>query len=185
MRDVPSVLARLLIRLPATPNFANLRNAARPDKTGAALAGDRGGAGPTDRGIHLADYSRMMFRPRNRSRFDRANRVDGSSPAQSAFCLLHNGSGGPRFMTMNAAEYVLLGGATRGGPDKLALTCAEERLTYGELLLRVGRFAAGLRAAGLGRLDRVAMLMLDTPDVVALHLATMAAGGIAGLRSGR
>jgi 3-hydroxybenzoate/4-hydroxybenzoate---CoA ligase len=105
--------------------------------------------------------------------------------ARIAICLLRNGSGGREFMTMNAAEYVLMGGIARGGADKLALASAEERLTYRELLLRVGRFAAGLRAAGLRRLDRVALLMLDTPDLVALHLATMAAGGIAIALSGR
>ena len=80
---------------------------------------------------------------------------------------------------MNAAEHVLLGGLRIAGFDKLAVVCTEESLTYGALTVRVSQFTAALRDAGLGPGDRVAMLMLDTPDLVALHLAVMAAGGVA------
>jgi 3-hydroxybenzoate/4-hydroxybenzoate---CoA ligase len=86
---------------------------------------------------------------------------------------------------MNAAEHVLRGGLAAAGADGLAIVGAQESLTYAGLIQRVGRLAAGLRAAGLRPGDRVALLMLDTPDLAALHLAVMAAGGIAVALSGR
>ena len=45
--------------------------------------------------------------------------------------------------------------------------------------MRVSRFAAALRESGLKPGDRVAILMLDHPDLVVLYLAIIAAGGIA------
>jgi benzoate-CoA ligase len=77
--------------------------------------------------------------------------------------------------SMNAAEVLLAAGLTA---DRHALICASETLTYAELAARVARFAAGLRRAGLQPGQRVALLMLDTPDLVALYLAAMAAGGV-------
>src|SRR5262245_40454071 len=44
---------------------------------------------------------------------------------------------------------------------------------------RVSQFATGLREAGVRPSDRVGMLMLDTPDLIALHLGAIAAGAIA------
>ncbi|MGB8069343.1 MAG: hypothetical protein WCF38_16905 [Pseudolabrys sp.] len=32
---------------------------------------------------------------------------------------------------MNAAEYVIMGGLGVAGPEKLAIVCGDERLTYG------------------------------------------------------
>ena len=52
-------------------------------------------------------------------------------------------------------------------------------MSYGELAVRVSRFAAALRKSGLNPGDRVAILMLDHSDLVALYLAIIAAGGIA------
>src|SRR5262245_27113806 len=80
---------------------------------------------------------------------------------------------------MNAAEYVLAGGLAVGGPDRPAIATAEECLTYGDLAARVGRFATALREAGIKPGDRVAILMLDHADLVALYLAVIAAGGVA------
>ena len=80
---------------------------------------------------------------------------------------------------MNAAEFVLAGGLAVGGPDTPAIVSADECLTYGDLVARVGRFAAALRDAGLRPDDRVVMLMLDHADLVALYLAVMATGGVA------
>src|SRR5450631_2489787 len=80
---------------------------------------------------------------------------------------------------MNAVEHCLLHGLAVSGADAPAIVSAGESLTYGALTARVGRFAAALRAAGVRPGDRVAMQMIDTPDVVALHLAVMAAGGVA------
>ncbi len=80
---------------------------------------------------------------------------------------------------MNAVEYGLLNGLRVAGPEHPALVSAEETLSYGALAARVAQFAAGLVAHGVCAGDRVAMLMRDTPDIVALHQAAMAAGGIA------
>src|ERR1041385_3132781 len=86
---------------------------------------------------------------------------------------------------MNAVEYCLLHGLKAAGPDHPALLSASETLTYGALAARVGQFAAGRREAGVAPNDRVGMLMLDTPDIIALHLGAMAAGAIAVAMSSR
>jgi benzoate-CoA ligase len=86
---------------------------------------------------------------------------------------------------MNAVEYCLLHGLKVAGPDHPALLSAGETLTYGALAGRVGQFAAGLREAGVVPNDRVGMLMLDTPDIIAMHLGAMAAGAIAVALSSR
>jgi acyl-coenzyme A synthetase/AMP-(fatty) acid ligase len=80
---------------------------------------------------------------------------------------------------MNAAEYVLAGGLAIVGPDKPAIVSGGGSVSYGELAVRVSRFAAALCDAGMNPGDRVAMLMLDHADLVALYLATIAAGGVA------
>ncbi len=80
---------------------------------------------------------------------------------------------------MNAVEYCLLHGLKVAGPEHPALLSAGETLSYGALAARVSQFAAGLRGEGVRPGDRVAMLMLDTPDIVAMHLAAMAAGAVA------
>jgi acyl-coenzyme A synthetase/AMP-(fatty) acid ligase len=86
---------------------------------------------------------------------------------------------------MNAVEYCLLHGLKVAGPDHPALLSAGETLSYGALAARVGQFAAGLREAGVVPNDRVGMLMLDTPDIIAMHLGAMAAGAIAVALSSR
>jgi benzoate-CoA ligase len=86
---------------------------------------------------------------------------------------------------MNAVEYCLLHGLKVAGAGHPALLSAGETLTYGALAARVSQFAAGLRDAGVRPGDRVGMLMLDTPDIVAMHQAAMAAGGIAVALSSR
>jgi benzoate-CoA ligase len=80
---------------------------------------------------------------------------------------------------MNAVEYCLLNGLKVSGPGHPAILCSEETLSYSALAARVAQFADGLRGAGVVPGDRVGMQMLDTPDLVALHLAAMAAGAIA------
>ena len=80
---------------------------------------------------------------------------------------------------MNAVEYCLLNGLKVAGPEHPAVVCSEESLSYGALTARVAQFAEGLRASGVQPGDRVGMLMLDTPDIVALHLSAMAVGAIA------
>jgi benzoate-CoA ligase len=80
---------------------------------------------------------------------------------------------------MNIVEHSLLHGLAVAGPDAPAVVSDRESLTYGEVTACVSRFAVALRLAGLGPCDRVAMQMIDTPDLITLHLAVMAAGGVA------
>src|SRR6266699_754782 len=79
----------------------------------------------------------------------------------------------PAPSVMNAVEYCLLHGLKLAGPEHPALLCAQESLSYGALAARVSQFAAGLREAGVRPNDRVGMLMLDTPDLIALHLGAV------------
>jgi benzoate-CoA ligase len=86
---------------------------------------------------------------------------------------------------MNAIAYCLLEGLRMSGPDHPAIVCAEETLSYGALAARVSQFAQGLRSIGVRPGQRVGMLMLDTPDLVAVHLAAMSIGAIAVALSNR
>jgi acyl-coenzyme A synthetase/AMP-(fatty) acid ligase len=80
---------------------------------------------------------------------------------------------------MNAVAYCLLRGLEIAGPEHPAIVSAVESLSYGALAARVAQFARGLREAGVDVGDRVGLLMLDTPDIVALHLAAIASGAVA------
>ncbi|GAA3437688.1 acyl-CoA ligase (AMP-forming), exosortase A system-associated [Kutzneria kofuensis] len=64
----------------------------------------------------------------------------------------------------------------RGDPDRPALTFKDVTLSYRELADRVGRLAAGLRALGVLRGDRVAVYAEKRIDTVVALLATSAAG---------
>lgn len=86
---------------------------------------------------------------------------------------------------MNAVEFCLLHGLKVAGPDHPALISAGETLSYGALAARVSQFVGGLRETGVKPDDRVGMLMLDTPDIVAMHLGAMAAGAVAVAMSSR
>jgi hypothetical protein len=85
----------------------------------------------------------------------------------------------PAPSVMNAVEYCLLHGLKLAAPEHPAILCAQESLSYGALATRVSQFAAGLRETGVRPSDRVGMLMLDTPDLIALHLGAIAPGAIA------
>ena len=51
---------------------------------------------------------------------------------------------------MNAAKYILAGGLAAVGPYKPAVVNGEKSISYGDLAVRVSRFAAALREK-LGR----------------------------------
>ncbi len=63
-------------------------------------------------------------------------------------------------------------------PDKIALICDGQRLTYGEIELRANRLAHALRACGLRRGDRVAIYLPNGVDLVVSVFATLKAGGV-------
>ncbi len=83
---------------------------------------------------------------------------------------------------LNYAEN-LLREALHGDPDRPAIYAVAEghddrRMTYGELLARVGSFQAFLRAQGVEAGDRVAGVVPNTPEAIIAMLATTALGAI-------
>ncbi|HEY3866552.1 MAG TPA: acetoacetate--CoA ligase [Solirubrobacteraceae bacterium] len=92
---------------------------------------------------------------------------------------------------LNYAENLLLGpaspssGAARDPNEPAVLHCSELRdqnppaqLTRGELTAEVARAAAGLRALGVGRGDRVVAYMPNIPETLVAFLATASIGAI-------
>jgi acetoacetyl-CoA synthetase len=86
---------------------------------------------------------------------------------------------------LNYAENLLSGGHSSAGrdPDEVAvLHCSElrelSRLTWGELTGEVARAAAGLRALGVTRGDRVVAYMPNIPETLVAFLATASIGAI-------
>jgi long-chain acyl-CoA synthetase len=67
----------------------------------------------------------------------------------------------------------------RATPDKAAVICGEERLTFGELDRTTDRLANALRSKGVGIGDRVAIQLQNTVEFVRAFMAITKAGGIA------
>jgi fatty-acyl-CoA synthase len=63
-------------------------------------------------------------------------------------------------------------------PEKVAVVHGAMRYTYGQFEERVNRLANQLRAQGLKKHDRVALLCPNTPAMLEAHFAVPAAGGI-------
>src|SRR3954463_11003103 len=63
-------------------------------------------------------------------------------------------------------------------PGRVAVVHGDARRTYAELRERVDRLASALRARGLERHDRVAALCPNVPELLELHHAVPAAGGV-------
>ena len=69
-------------------------------------------------------------------------------------------------------------------PDRLAILHArpdgpDEQITYGWLRETSNRLANVLRAHGIGRGDRVAILLPQSPEVAAIHIAIYKLGAVA------
>jgi fatty-acyl-CoA synthase len=63
-------------------------------------------------------------------------------------------------------------------PDKVAVVHGARRYTYRQFQERVHRLASALRAAGLGKHDRVAFLCPNSPPMLEAHYGVPLAGGI-------
>jgi amino acid adenylation domain-containing protein len=61
-------------------------------------------------------------------------------------------------------------------PEAVAVRGSHEEVTYGELLDRGGRIAGALRRHGVGRGDRVGILLPRSPEGIAAHLGVLLAG---------
>ncbi len=67
-------------------------------------------------------------------------------------------------------------GIAREVPDRIAVVCGEQRLTYGEFADRAGRLAAHLEDAGLAPGDRVAIDMVNRPEYLETFYAALKLG---------
>jgi fatty-acyl-CoA synthase len=65
----------------------------------------------------------------------------------------------------------LLPKAVRLYPEKEAVVCGDQRMTYGELAARVWRLAHGLLNLGIGQNDRVAVLNDNTHEYLEIYFA--------------
>jgi fatty-acyl-CoA synthase len=63
-------------------------------------------------------------------------------------------------------------------PEKTAVVDGERRYSYRQLAERSWRLANALRSAGLGKGDRVATLLFNSPAMLEAHFGVPAAGGI-------
>jgi fatty-acyl-CoA synthase len=63
-------------------------------------------------------------------------------------------------------------------PDKTAVVSGHQRYSYRQLAERSWRLANALRSAGLGKEDRVATLLFNSPPMLEAHFGVPAAGGI-------
>jgi 4-hydroxybenzoate-CoA ligase len=80
--------------------------------------------------------------------------------------------------TSNAFDYFVARHLREGRGDRLAFSDPWRRLTYGELDAAAARFAAGLKAAGIERERRIALVMLDTIDFPVAFWGALRAGVI-------
>ncbi len=78
----------------------------------------------------------------------------------------------------NACTYLVDRHVDAGDGDRVAVTGPYGTLTYGELLARVRRVAAGLRDLGVRPEERVLICMADCPDTLALILGAMRMGAV-------
>ena len=75
--------------------------------------------------------------------------------------------------------FALLGAAAARNPGGEAIVCGEERLSYAQFSATVEQCAGGLAAAGIGRGDRVAMLLGNGIPFPVVLFATLRLGAIA------
>jgi long-chain acyl-CoA synthetase len=63
-------------------------------------------------------------------------------------------------------------------PERTALVAGPERLSYAQLWEQARRYAARMRALGIGPGDRVALLILNTPDFPRAYYGALALGAV-------
>src|SRR5580704_18365449 len=76
----------------------------------------------------------------------------------------------------SAVDYFIDRHLREGRGDRLAFADPCRSLTYAELAAQSARFAAGLRAAGIERERRIALVMLDTVDFPIAFWGALRAG---------
>jgi benzoate-CoA ligase family protein len=79
----------------------------------------------------------------------------------------------------NAASFFVDRNVAEGRGDRVAIECGEARITYGELLTNVDRFASALRHSLSVRCEeRVLLLLLDGPGFVYSFFGAIKAGAV-------
>ncbi len=80
----------------------------------------------------------------------------------------------------NAAAWFVDRNLEQGRGERVALECGEERVTYRQVLERVNRVGNALRQSlGVRREERVALLLLDTPDFAYSFFGAIRMGAVA------
>jgi benzoate-CoA ligase family protein len=83
-----------------------------------------------------------------------------------------------RVELLNACQYLVDRRVEAGEGDRVALEQGGERITYAELLERVGRAANALRALGVRPEERVPLVLLDGVEFVASFLGALRIGAV-------
>ena len=80
----------------------------------------------------------------------------------------------------NAASHFVDRHLAEGRGDKVALECGEEHVTHRQLAEGVNRTGNALRSGcGVRREERVALLLLDTPDFARCFFGALKIGAVA------
>src|SRR3954454_22018202 len=87
----------------------------------------------------------------------------------------------PAFSVRPKSISTIIADAVSKNPDGEALVCGAERLSWREVEQRSAGLAAGLRGMGLGRGDRVALLLGNRVEFVLAVFAAAHLGAISGL----
>ena len=82
------------------------------------------------------------------------------------------------FVERPRSVHEMLANAVARRPQGLALICGEEKLSYAELDARVGEAAGGLRALGVEKGDRIAMVLGNSIEFVVVLFAIARLGAV-------
>jgi len=78
----------------------------------------------------------------------------------------------------NAATHFIDRHLTEGRAGKAAIECGNDKVTYQQLFERVNRAGNALRNLGMRREERIALLLLDTPDFATCFFGAIKAGAV-------
>ena len=81
--------------------------------------------------------------------------------------------------TFNVATYFVDRNVLEGRGEKTAIECGEERISYRQLLERTNRVGNALRQLGVRIEERVALLLLDTPEFLYSFFGIIKIGAVA------
>ena len=79
----------------------------------------------------------------------------------------------------NVARHLVDRNVQEGRGEKIAIECGDLRVSYRELLERVNRAGNFLRGLGVRRGERVALLLMDTPEFFYCYFGAIKIGAVA------